>query len=490
MRLSTPAQRGPYASHRRHVVLLVDANADRRVEVLALLEGCSADVTVINLPSDASLDPRAVYAFVGADERAVASSGLDATMRCLRAAELPVACYGDGAARWEISLRAQLLIWGVHRILDRSSGGFGAELGRLLRVELPTLLSTRRATASIDGAVSQLGIIAHSKPMRRALRLVEHLAHLSELPVLIVGDSGTGKEMVARALHQLDGRRRNGPMIAVNCGALPRSLAEAELFGHSRAAFSGAERQRPGLIRAANGGVLLLDEIGELELGLQTRLLRVLQEKRVRPVGEDHDVPIDIRVVAATHRDLTEMVQAGTFREDLYHRLSVVPIRVPPLRERKADIPPLLEAFAEKHASLRRLGPAALSAEFVEALALVELPGNVRQLENIVRRALAEVEHDQPLGLADLPEEIWRDLAGPKATPDEPVAFDRQQRAHGPEIDFNITRAVERCERAVLTAALIRANGSQTVAARLMGISYRCVYNKLRKYDITPPERN
>ena len=197
----------------------------------------------------------------------------------------------------------------------------------------------------------------------------------------------------------------------MNCGAISSGLAESELFGHRRGAFTGADRDRKGLIRAAEGGVVFLDEIGELDDTLQVKLLRVLQERRVLGVGDDQEVPVSVRVIAATNRDLSAAVRHGKFRADLFHRLNVLSIHIPSLRERRADVRPLIEHLLEKNQSLHTAGSVAAGPDFIEALTRVDLPGNVRQLENLVRRALVNKVTSTPLTLTDLPAEVWQQLA-------------------------------------------------------------------------------
>ena len=198
----------------------------------------------------------------------------------------------------------------------------------------------------------------------------------------------------------------------MNCGAISSGLAESELFGHRRGAFTGADRDRKGLIRAAEGGVVFLDEIGELDDTLQVKLLRVLQERRVLGVGEDQEVPVSVRVIAATNRNLSTAVQHGKFRADLFHRLNVLSIHIPSLRERRADVRPLIEHLLEKNQSLQTAGSVSAGPDFIEALTRIDLPGNVRQLENLVRRALVNKVTSTPLTLTDLPAEVWQQLAG------------------------------------------------------------------------------
>jgi transcriptional regulator with PAS, ATPase and Fis domain len=278
----------------------------------------------------------------------------------------------------------------------------------------------------------------------------------------------------------------------VNCGAIVPSLAESEFFGHRRGAFTGADRDRKGLIRSAEAGVLFLDEIGELDGVLQAKLLRVLEDSHVLGVGEDSDVEVNIRVVAATSRDLEKMGRQGCFRTDLFHRLNVLSVEVPALRERPDDLPFLTDHFLEKYRSLSAAVLPEVSAEFLEALRQVELPGNVRQLENIVRQALARRETDNPLGLSDLPLELLQQLsASAQPFPQiEDSEFERTEIGNyivrlleGSE--WNLSRSLEKCERHAIEAAMRRVAGNQSKAARLLGITPRSVYNKIRKHRLS-----
>src|SRR5262249_49739435 len=244
--------------------------------------------------------------------------------------------------------------------------------------------------------------------MMAVFHTVLRISPLSDLPVLITGETGTGKGLLAHAIHQLDRKRCQGPFIALNCSALSPGLAESELFGHRRGAFTGADRDRKGLFRAAEGGVLFLDEIGELDEAVQAKLLRVLQAHRVLGIGDDHEVAVNVRIIAATHRNLEAMVQQGTFRADLWHRLHVLAIHIPPLRERPADLKPLLEHFLEKYQGLRPAGPLSAAPEFLEALTQLPLPGNAREVENLVQWVLVHKDDAAPLTLRDLPVDIWQ----------------------------------------------------------------------------------
>jgi transcriptional regulator with PAS, ATPase and Fis domain len=339
-----------------------------------------------------------------------------------------------------------------------------------------------------------MDMVGNSPAIMQVFRSVVRFSTLSDLPVLICGETGTGKEGLARALHCLDPKRSRGPFVAVNCGAISTPLAESEFFGHRRGAFTGADRDRKGLIRSAEGGVLFLDEIGELDAALQAKLLRVLQDGRVLGVGEDGDTKVDVRVVAATNRDLEEMGQQSKFRVDLFHRLNVLSIKVPPLRDRPEDLEPLTEHFLAKYRSLCSGGHPPVGSDFVDALRQVSLPGNVRQLENIIRQALVERRTETALGLSDLPAEAWEQLSQGCDVP-QPAEHESNGAAcaGAPAVgdyvrvlleanDWNLSRSLAHCEREAVEAAMRRARGNQSESARLLGITPRSVYNKMRKY--------
>jgi transcriptional regulator with PAS, ATPase and Fis domain len=282
--------------------------------------------------------------------------------------------------------------------------------------------------------------------MRRVLALVERVAP-SEVPVLITGESGTGKELIARAIHT-HGARRDGPFISESCGAIPEPLLESTLFGHVRGAFTGADRARIGLFEAAHGGTLFLDEIGEMSAAMQAKLLRVLQEGELRPVGSERTRHVDVRIVAATHRDLPERVARGEFREDLYYRLAVVTLALPPLRDRRDDVEPLIAHFATKHAKGRNVR---IDRTALALLTSFTWPGNVRQLENEVHRALV--------------------LAPDGVVRDEHLSPAVRESATGAPDEWNLKGQQEALERRLIQRALDRAGGNQTRAASLLGVS-------------------
>jgi len=305
------------------------------------------------------------------------------------------------------------------------------------------------------------GIIGESGPMQEVLSLVRRVA-ASDATVLIRGESGTGKELIAKAIHHAS-PRAPGPLVRVNCAALPETLLESELFGHEKGAFTGAHATRRGRFELAHGGSLFLDEIGDLPPHLQVKLLRVLQEREIERVGSSHAIPVDVRVLAATHRDLEALVREARFRDDLYYRINVVTLTLPPLRERRGDIPLLLEHFLQRFARANGKPVRGLTPEARDALLRYEYPGNVRELENIVERAVV-LTRDDVIGLADLP------LAAgePEAAADEP----------------GLPARVEGLERRMIGEALARAAGVQTRAAQALGISERALRYKLRKYGL------
>ncbi len=316
-------------------------------------------------------------------------------------------------------------------------------------------------------------LLGSSEAMRRILDLVHRIAN-GRTTVLITGESGTGKERIAHAIHDVSDRK-DKPFLVVNCGAIPESLMEAELFGHERGAFTGAVSSRLGIFREAEGGTVLLDEIGDLPLALQVKLLRVLQERKVRGVGASAETAVDMRVLAATNRRVEEDVAAGRFRQDLYYRLNVIRIEVPPLRDRREDIRPLADHFlarcaAEQDKQIRGLSPDALRV--LEGYAF---PGNARELENIIERAVA-LAVGQTIGLGDLPREVSGAAAQP--TPSL-VAL--------PEEGCNLDDVVGEVERRLILQALERSGGVRAQAARLLGVTLRSLRYRLQKHALGEP---
>jgi len=304
------------------------------------------------------------------------------------------------------------------------------------------------------------GIIGESGQMLEVLSLVRRVAP-SEATVLIRGESGTGKELIAKAIH-FASPRASGPLVKVNCAALPETLLESELFGHEKGAFTGAVTSRQGRFELANGGTLFLDEIGDLPLHLQAKLLRVLQEREYEKVGSSRPVKVNVRILAASHRPLEALIKAGQLREDLYYRLNVVTIVIPPLRERRSDLALLIDHFLRRFAEKNHKIIQGLTREARDILLRYDYPGNVRELENLIERAVV-LARDDVIGSGDLP-----------LTVQEPQAEDEQ--------GTNLTVTVEAVERRMIRDALARSEGVQTRAAELLGISERALRYKLIKY--------
>ncbi|MGB7950069.1 MAG: sigma-54 dependent transcriptional regulator [Candidatus Binatia bacterium] len=305
------------------------------------------------------------------------------------------------------------------------------------------------------------GIIGESGPMLEVLSMVRRVAP-SEATVLIRGESGTGKELIAKAIH-FGSPRARGPLVKVNCAALPETLLESELFGHEKGAFTGALTSRQGRFELANGGTIFLDEIGDLPLHLQAKLLRVLQEREYEKVGSSLAVKVNVRLLAASHRPLEALIKAGQLREDLYYRLNVVTILIPPLRERRSDLSLLIDHFLRRFAEKNGKTIRGLTHETRDILLRYDYPGNVRELENLVERAVV-LTRDDVIGSGDLP-----------LTVQEPEIADGDR-------ETNLTVAVEALERRMIRDALARSEGVQTRAAELLGISERALRYKLNKY--------
>jgi DNA-binding NtrC family response regulator len=312
-------------------------------------------------------------------------------------------------------------------------------------------------------------IVGASRQMERVFDIVRKVAD-SEAAVLITGESGTGKELVARSIHAHSGRR-DAPFVAINCAAIPRDLLESELFGHVKGAFTGAVKDKTGRFQLAEGGTLFLDEVGELPLELQPKLLRALQEKVVEPVGGTRAHKLDVRLVAATNLDMEKALSEGTFREDLYYRLSVIPIHLPPLRERPDDIPLLLRYFCAKHGSPQ----VGFDRPALDTLVKYGWPGNVRELENTVERLLI-MRNSDTITLEDLPDKIRSGNNAPSGT----------------SAVINLPAEgypLEQLEREVVVTALERNNWNQTAAARFLRIPRHTLIYRMEKYGIIPPDK-
>ncbi len=307
-------------------------------------------------------------------------------------------------------------------------------------------------------------LIGQSRAMKRMMALIEQAAP-SSASVIIAGDSGTGKELAARTIHELS-PRRDHPYVAINCAALPETLMESELFGHERGAFTGADRRREGCFELANGGTLLLDEVSEMKPELQAKLLRVIEEQKLRRLGGTSEVPIDVRVLAATNRNVETAIREGQFREDLYYRLNVFTIEVPPLSERPDDIPTLVEHFLQKLSPPAGKTVTGIESECLEVLKSCRWPGNVRQLRNVIERALI-VSRGPMISVADLPDEVKRNVRANSG------------------FEFTPGMSLDEVEREMILRTVEFTGGNKSRAAELLRISLKTLYNRLEQYQRT-----
>jgi two-component system response regulator PilR (NtrC family) len=348
------------------------------------------------------------------------------------------------------------------------------DLGVLRRI-VSTALKLSQPTDAGVTARSGPQLIGVAPAMERLRELIQRVSR-SQAPVHISGESGTGKELVARMIH-LSGPRADGPFVPVNCGAIPSELMESEFFGHRRGSFTGAVSDKEGLVQSAEGGTLFLDEVADLPLHMQVKLLRVIQEKSVRPIGEQRETPIDVRILSATHKNLVELVAEAKFREDLYYRINVIEIRVPPLRERRNDIRPLAESILRRLEKRIGLTGLELSTEAWRALETYDYPGNVRELENVLERAvtlsgsgMVEVEH---VRLRAVPRAGGTAAVAPAAT--------AQSRTEG---HGALTDQLEHLERDAIIKALEQTRYNKTAAAKLLGVTYRALRYRIQKLEI------
>jgi two-component system NtrC family response regulator len=329
-----------------------------------------------------------------------------------------------------------------------------------LKSEIQILKNQLKEKFKIDSFIS------HSPKMEDILSLAVRAAD-SKATILITGESGTGKEVLAKSIHYVSPRKEK-PFVAVNIPALPETLLESELFGHEKGAFTGADKAKKGRFEFADGGTIFLDEIGDIPINLQVKLLRVLQEHQIERVGSSENIDIDVRIIAATHQNLEQKIKEGTFREDLFYRLNIVSLNIPPLRERREDILPLIDHFIEKYAKENNRNKLSLSKEAIDSLVKYNFPGNVRELENIIERAVV-LSRNEAITLNDLPNVV----KGFKAE------NEISQIQSG-----NLIDQVEELEKKLIFDALSNANGNQSQAGRILGLTERNLRYKMQKYGI------
>jgi two-component system response regulator PilR (NtrC family) len=386
--------------------------------------------------------------------------------------ETAIAAVNSGAHRYVIK---------DHELVDQLRHGINEVQERLqLRSEARYLRRELRRFTGLDN------IIGRSAKMRPIFELIQTVAPQASR-VLITGESGTGKELVARAIHE-NSARSQAPFITVNCGAFPETLLESELFGYLKGAFTGANEKRQGLFQAANGGTLFLDEIGDMSPSMQVKLYRVLQEGKIRPLGSTEEEDVDVRVIAATNRNLEKAIASGDFREDLFYRLSVIPIHVPSLRERRDDIPLMARSFLERFTKTMQKAIEGIDPAVMAQLETYDWPGNVRELENTIERAVA-LETGRMISLGVLPEKIR--VAGTPAAEnahakDGPSGNGRSHNGHMhiPEGGLDLEKYIQELERSYIVQALEASGGTGTRAAELLKMSYRSFRHYVKKYGI------
>ncbi|HRX84036.1 MAG TPA: sigma-54 dependent transcriptional regulator [Phycisphaerae bacterium] len=363
---------------------------------------------------------------------------------------------------------------------------------RQLRAAQMRYRTTRPATEALHtlGPAERNSMVCQSPIMEDLMHRAARAAQVSDVPILIYGESGTGKQLLAEMIHQLDPKRSRKRLLSVNCSAIAGSLAESTLFGHVRGAYTGAATSRKGMFRAAEGGTVLLDEIGEMELALQPKLLRVLQEHVVMPVGADEEESCDVRVIAATNRPLAVLVERGQFRLDLYQRLNVITLEIPPLRERREDIPELVGFFTKKYAGYYERPIESVDPRVIDYFTQARLDGNVRELENTIRQMLAFKAAGTRLELSDIPTSLLNRER--RSNRDGAAALADLVDAASQLLDegtMTLPELVSEYERLVLHCTLQRSNATSTDLAKRLGLSRRTLYNKIRKYQLSDHDR-
>ncbi|MEI7037585.1 sigma-54 dependent transcriptional regulator [Fulvimonas yonginensis] len=364
-------------------------------------------------------------------------------------------------------------------------------LRRLVRTALQ-LAEERRSGGGASAAIGAAGRLVGDSPAMQQVRATIAKLARNQAPVYIAGESGVGKELVARLIHE-QGPRASGPFVPVNCGAIPSELMESEFFGHKKGSFTGASADKEGLFQAAHGGTLFLDEVAELPLHMQVKLLRAIQEKAVRPIGAREEVPVDVRILSATHKDLGRLVEQGQFRQDLFYRINVIELRVPPLRERRGDVPQLAAFILRQLAAKSGGTPGRLRPDAQQALEDYDFPGNVRELENILERAMAMCEGDT-IGADDLmlPQRPLRQHEPVTAAhaamhapqPGAPVAAQPPMPHAGPGSGMPLDDYISNLERSAIIKALEESRYNKTAAAKKLGITFRALRYKLKKLGI------
>ena len=464
----------PQLDERPRVLIVDDEQSMREMlRIMIKTEGCDTETAPRGEEAIKKLEAGERYSVVLTDLKMPGASGLDVLravkrhdpacqvvlMTAFATAETALEALREGAYDYMIKpFKRDQAVSVVRRALEKFS---------LIRENF-------YLREALEGKHNLGKIIGKSEAMRRVFQMIERVAPTPST-ILITGESGTGKELVAQAVHEKSDVS-SGPFIPINCGAIPENLIESELFGHKKGAFTGAVGDKQGMFAAASGGTIFLDEIGELPLQTQVNFLRVLQEKKVKPVGSAREVPVDCRIIAATNRDLREEIAEGRFREDLFYRLNIIPIDLPPLRERDGDIKLLLEHYVNKYANSLNSPVRGIAADAMKILLNYSYPGNVRELQNIIERAVT-LETKELISTDVLPFQLQ----------DEPFSRATEE-IEIPEEGLDLEAMVAKLEITLIEKALERTGGVRKEAAGLLGISFRSMRYRLDKYGINPDD--
>lgn len=456
-------------------VLIVDSNATRATSICSFVEKLGYHPLTVD-PTEEHSDPLNCCAVYAGPDEPVAVMKAHLELLGEFGAEVPLlVCEESPHLPGLRKLNANVYAVGAPPNLE--------SLGAMLRLHAPRTVGSR--------TTDDRRIVGQSEPVRLLLSLIRRVSPFDS-SVLVLGESGTGKELVARFIHECS-PRRDKPFIAINCGAIPPDLLESELFGHEKGAFTGAISTRKGRFEMAEGGTLLLDEIGDMSLPMQVKLLRVLQERCFERVGGSRSMQCDVRIIAATHRNLAQSIQDGKFREDLFYRLNVFPVELPPLRVRTEDLPVLIEEFNER-LQRRGLAPARLTAEALAVLAAYNWPGNIRELGNLVER-LAILYPATPVRVADLPQQ-YRKQRRTDSTESSQILDEMIDHTGAPALDagdgaevlpdggLNLRDHLADIEVGLIRQALTASNGVVAHAAKLLGMRRTTLVEKLRKYNL------
>lgn len=465
-------------------ILLLDWNRERSATLLQSLSAYSLNLQLIHNEEEASQWRGAVVLLPAcwpaeAREQTPEADRVLAILRELRGLHgcPEVIVFGCGERTMSVTELCRYILEGARHLVE------GADPSVLVS-KVACCLAGRRgaypgahACRSVTG--NEFGVIYGSEPMHQVLLKLKKAASIKNAVLLLTGPTGSGKQKLAESVHCMDPWRSNAPMVTLNCATIPAPLAESELFGHRRGSYTGATADRMGCFRAAHGGTLVLDEIGELDLSLQPKLLRALEERKVRSLGQDTEVPVDVRLIATTNRDLRAMVAEGRFRMDLYQRLAMVEISIPPLADRPEDLPPLIKFFINKHRDLYNGQITDIHPTVIAVLSRYSFEGNVRELENMVRYLLFNKSQGEMVQVEDLPRHVLEAIAHDSKVKLNHEAASQYLSSRVFQDKRSLSEVLEECESIMLKAALNFTGGNKSAAASLLRISERTLYNKL-----------